>query len=517
MGLWKNITGAIRRAGQALSSTKAFGVAGVRSVLMGKLAGGWASDHRAESEKFSGWHYIAIHTIAMAAAQAEVVVYDDSDGVVESKRRKTRRKTLRSRYGSVTQWKALYGADDRETEPLPPTHPLVQLMQRPNPVQSGAEFRYEIAQQLRLTGSAYIWNVPNRMGRVCERYVIPQAMCQPWPPSRDMPNGGWRVDPAISRYRPATVDGFTEVTGWARAAGAVIPAEQMQIIRLPHPIYKDDGQSPLSAAALWADTADMVDQARFYHMLNGPDPSLVVTPGKETSPSEEDLERARAKLEKQWCGPKNTKKVIVAAPETIITDVGTTPKDMSYETGWEQLKAANLAVHQVPPVAAGLQEAGAYAAYLASMRQFTHTVMDPLLGMIGESDTRRIAPQFGAGLVIELESLTFDDPELRERELANDLAARAITKNEWRAVRGRPPVSAEQGGDDWAGNDPAPAVGMYPNAAGPQWPKPPGDATSAQPADPNAAGGEVEADTVPFPAAPKRSVAKSAMLPAEYP
>jgi phage portal protein BeeE len=527
MGLWNTLAGMLGRSATPApeqpaapaapeSATKSMNVAGVRSVLQGRGAGGWASDHRAETEKFTGWHYIAIHSIAMAAAQAEVLVFDDAGTADTSKRRQARRKSLRARFGSVSRWKSLYGGDDRETDPLPTDHPLSRLMKRPNPKQSGALFRYEIVQQIRLTGSAFIWNVPNRLGRVCERYVLPTQVCTPVQPSPMYPQGGWRVDPSLQRYPMVDADGFTEQTGWMRAIGGTLPAEQVQIIKLPHPLYKDDGQSPISAGALWADTADQIDQARFHHVGNAGQPSLLVTAPPDTQPSEEELAAAREKLKKQLCGPKNAGGLAMATGGTVITEFGTTPRDMSYDTGFEQSKSANLAIHQTPPVAAGIQEAGAYAAYLASMRQFTTTSVQPLLDLISEEDSHVIAPQFGPGLVIEIEAKSFDDPEQVERELATDITGRSITKNELRAVRGRPALSPEQGGDDWAGQNPAPAVGMYPNSSsGVNWPTPP--TGSEEESDPPAPS-DSESET--FPPLPKRRASASKTLQvaqSEYP
>lgn len=478
------------------TATKAFGVAGgIRSALQGRNAGGWASDHRAETLKDTGWNYIAVHAIASAAAQAEVLVFDDSQDQNTAKRQ-FRRKSLRRTFGSLGRYKSLYGGDDRETDPLPADDPLVRLMSRPNPEQSGAIFRYELAKQIRLTGSGYIWNVPNRLGRVCERYVIPTCCMTAVAPTREMPRGGWRVDPSVTRYAMPAIDGFVENTGWMRAIGGTLPAEEVQIFRLPHALYKDDGQSPISASALWADTSDKIDQARFHHLNNGPTLSVVVTAGEATDPSAEDLEAAAETWNKKYSGVVNSGKAMFAAPGTTVTPISTTAVEMAYDLGFEQMKGASLAVHQVPPVAAGIQEAGAYAAYLASMRQFTATAVQPLLDMIAEEDNRVIAPQFGSGRVIEIEAKSFDDPEQIEKELTNDLNARARTKNEWRAVRGLPPVSAEQGGEDWVGQNPAPAVGMYPSSpAGINWPKPP--ATPESDLEP-----EAEDDEPPVPQPP---------------
>jgi hypothetical protein len=102
--------------------------------------------------------------------------------------------------------------------------------------------------------------------------------------------------------------------------------------------------------------------------------------------------------------------------------------------------------------AVGLQEPGAYAAYNASMKAWRHSATQPLCDLLAESDTEHPAPQFGTGLTVEIESDTADDTELIERQLQNDLAANVRTKNEWRAVRGMPPLPGSQG-DACVGTD----------------------------------------------------------------
>ena len=146
---------------------------------------------------------------------------------------------------------------------------------------------------------------------------------------------------------------------------------------------------------------------------------------------------------------------MIAQNGTTITPLSTSPKEMCYSEGFHDFKAAILALHQTPPVAVGLQEPGAYAAYNASMKAWRHAAIQPLCDMLAESDTEHLAPQFGIGLTVEIESDTVDDLDLIEQQLQNDLAAKVRTKNEWRAVRGMPPLPGADG-NSLVGTDTAP-------------------------------------------------------------
>lgn len=422
---------------------------GLRAVLSGGVPGGWASDHREETSHNTGFNYIAIHAIAAQVGGATVTVFADGD---QQLARQSRRKSLAARTGSFALWKSTYGADDRETEPLPASHPLVQLLKHPNRSESGANFRYRQAQQIRLTGTCLVWNVPSLSGPACERYVIPTAMASPVAPTNQLPCGGWRINPVVSRYTPIFDEGYIECPSWYRILGQIVDARQIQVIRLPHAWYLDDGQSPISAAATWVDAGEAVDFARYHQLRNGVNPSVVWNLPPDVSPDQDEIDRVQAKISAKYGGPENVGRVMVAQSGTTITPLTTSPKDMCYTEGFHDFKAAILALHQTPPVAVGLQEPGAYAAYNASMKAWRHAAIQPLCDMLAESDTEHLAPQFGTGLTIEIESDTVDDAQLIEQQLQNDLAAKVRTKNEWRAVRGMPPLPSPLG-DALVGTD----------------------------------------------------------------
>jgi hypothetical protein len=460
---YSNMTWIGRIASWFSGTRKSMGASGVglRAALSGGSPGGWASDHREETAHNTGFNYIAIHAIASQVAGATVSSFADGD---QQSRLQSRRKSLARHAGTYARWKSIYGADDRETDPLPSTHSLVRLLKRPNPYESGASFRYRQALQIRLTGTCLIWNVPSVTGLTCERYVIPTAMASPVAPTAELPRGGWRINPVASRYTPIIDDGYIECPSWYRILGQIVDARQVQVIRLPHAWYLDDGQSPLSAGAKWVDAGEAVDEARYHQLKNGIDPSIVWNLPPDVSPDQDEMDRIQSKISSKYGGPSNVGRVMVAQNGTSITPLSVSPKEMCFSEGFQDLKSAVLALHQTPPVAVGLQEPGAYAAYNASMKAWRHSAIQPLCDLLAESETEHLAPQFGTGLTVEIESDTVDDTDLIERQLQNDLAAKVRTKNEWRAVRGMPPLPGSQG-DELVGTDPS-STGKNPNEQG---------------------------------------------------
>lgn len=403
----------------------------LRFALSQGQPGHWASDHREEAAHFTGWNYVAINAVAKQAAQADVAVYRDN----RSSQAKSTRKSLRP-YGSK-----VYGNDSLTGAPLAADSPLMQLFRRPNPTQSGAALRYEQVLQLMLTGTCLLWKVPNQVGLICERYVIPTAVAYPIEPSRELPRGGWRVDSAACRWRCGggqDGDGFGDSRDSQRTVGRIIPAENMQVIRWPHPIWKDDGYSALAAGAKIIDSAEQVDLSRFSSLRNSSNPSLVISVPPELNPSEDQMDAIASKFNAKYAGTDNDGKAIFVTGGGEVIKLNTNPKEMDFVQAFTQLRDAVMALHGVPGIAAGITDGGSYAAFYASLKQFTLLTVQPILDLLAEEDTEQIAPQFGSGLTVELTAAAIDDPEVLERQLQTDLQAGIRTRGELRTLRGLP-------------------------------------------------------------------------------
>lgn len=415
----------------------------LRAALGSGQLGSWSSDHRQESEQFTGWTFVAVRAICLQAMQASVYVYDDS---VNGSKQKRWNQRIQEHSGYV-QTKSLYAGEYGDSVPLPNNHSLCKILKHPNPTQSGASFRYERVLQLQLTGTSIVWNVPNKFGKTVQRYVIPTTLATPVSPTSDMPEGGYQIrSTSLRNYSKASGSAFTETEAFRQVTGKVIPLSQLQITRWPHPVYKDDGQSPVSAGAKWIDSANQIDAARWAQMNNGADPSIVVTCGKDMNPTREELETAAAMFEQKYGGSENTGKAIFTTGEQVVS-LTATPKDMDYNQSFLQLRDAILALHGVPGIAAGISDGGSYAAFYASLKQFISLTVQPILDLLAEDDTEHLSPQFGKNLTIELEATHIDDPDILERRLATDISAQIIKVDELRAIRGLPPLGPRQGGD----------------------------------------------------------------------
>lgn len=460
-------------------------------ALAGIIAGGWASDHRVESEHVTGWTYIAIRAICLQAAQATVSVFDDRGptGEVMKSERQVARQRFRGdpvfRMTTKNYWRAtksLYGQENRSTNPLPDRERIVRLMKAPNRGQSGAMFRYEQVMQLQATGTCLVWNQPNRFGTTAARYVVPTAITSPVMPNSELPNGGFRVDPSASRFRDQQdALGFVEMRGFMSCIGRTIPAEQCQVIRWPHPHYKDDGLSPLAACAQFKDLSDQVNLARWSQMVNGFEPSLFIEIDKDFQPDEDELAAALQKLQDKYGGAVNHRKILALLGANKATMLSTSPKDMDYQQGHMQSRDGELAIQGVPPVMAGIQEAGAFAAYYASLKQGIGLTCQPIFDVLAEEDTRWFTNQrpdplrtevegawiqeYPEGTTVEMEAAPVDDPQVLEQQLQTDLSARIRTKDELRSMRGLPLWGGKRGNEIAGAELPVAAAQQNPESA----------------------------------------------------
>lgn len=429
------------------------------AMLAGGFSGAQASNHYEEALHYEGVSYVAITAICYQLHSATVTAYQDGP---QQQANASRRKSLRAIRGSA--YKAIYGQDEAEVNTLDSNHALMQLLAHPNPYEPGGMFRYRQALQLRLTGSVFIWNRPNAFGRTCERYVIPTVCLTPvYPsgPNGPLPYGGFRVQPNCMRWIPQDdPQGYVQgMPALSMVLGMVIDARFIQKVGLPHPIFLDDNQSPMSATAQWVDAARSVDMARASGVGRGLDPSIIVKLGAENADIDQDeMDKVQRKYDRKYGGPDNTGKALVVGNSTDVTVVGQNPKDMGYAEAHADLRGDNLAAHGTSPVFCGFQEAGAYAAYYASLKQTMHTSIKPTCDLFADADTQTIAPQFGEGITIEIEPQPINDEDELNKRITTDVAAKIIRVNEVRALRGMPPIEGPAG-DKMAGQD-APQKGQ---------------------------------------------------------
>lgn len=400
--------------------------------------GGWSDDRYEQSRHYNGIQYLAINRTNEQLAQSEFQVFRKDEMHPDGKR------PVRK--------------GDRGYE-------LVELLEKPNPDDSFGDLLSMWNLQMDMTGMALTWMVPNELGTPMELYPIPTAIAVPQPViNPDYPHGYYRIQP-VYPYGP-----FSSTPTPNSAVGAPIPAEWMIRMKYPHPFLRYDGYSPFTAMRLHIDEIESMDRSRWYSMKKSLNPSAVLNfdemEGAEPLPDEE-IDRIRAEWEADFQGPENHGRLIVSPPGGRLDLFGMNPKDMDYQSGWEQLVSFVMAGYGISKTAAGMIETSSYSTLFATLKQFHLLTINPKLRRISNKLTRYLAPHFGDDLIIEIRCERIDDQDQRNAKISIAMSALAITKNEVRKELDMP-LTKEEWGVEIAGiPTPPPMVpGMMPGQEG---------------------------------------------------
>ena len=408
----------------------------LEAILSTLQLGDVSSDHRAELEGFRGWNYVAISAVAKHATRSLIYVYDDTDPG-----QRAFRKSMRLTHGS--QWRKAV-VREHQGQILDSTHPLVRLLHRPNPFQSGGSFRWEQVQQLRLHGSCIVFNRPNiARTRTVQRYVVPLALITPVKPSiaRGMPRGGITIHPNSATVPSEAMLANGWGSGLQQFFGVEIPVEMLTIIKYPHPYLRGDGASPTEAASHWIDAGSMIDASRAKFYAEGPNGKMLISADVDSPSQVQELEeRLSRRLAED--GPRVT---IIGNGATIATK--RTADEMAYDVGHDQMRDAVLASHGVPKAMVGNQEGMTYSSLAASLLGATMLSIQPDMDLIADEETVAIGKEYGPTISIEYEVPAINDPELEERRLSQDAQLGVITVGEYRQKRGEKPFGTPY--DHW--------------------------------------------------------------------
>ncbi len=428
-----------RAAQAAAEETRSWGGGGLGAgALLGGMRSGapgqWSDNRYEQARHFLGVAFTAIR--AFCDGMASVL-----PAITTSLPSRDEQKAKRSKGGKTraSGTSAPLGKESRR--PVRPDYPLVGLLENPNPQDTLPDLLYEISLQRRLTSSALLWEVPDKRNIPCELYVIPAALATALPRSAQYPNGAWRVSP----LQPSGP--FAILPGPVTAGGAVIPAEQITQLKSKHPLYRYDGYSPLSADAVQLDILEMIDLSRWSAFHQGVTPSAVleVDPVKGANIKQADLNALQARLDEKYAGSANYGKLMVLLGGMALKPWGVAAGEIGFENGWAQIRDFVLSLLGVPKGVVGITEATNYSTLYAALKTFYLLTLRPECQVLGAHLTKFLAWRFHRSLRIDFELPALDDPQLLETQLANDLRARARTRNEWRALRNLPPLPGDVG------------------------------------------------------------------------
>jgi HK97 family phage portal protein len=319
------------------------------------------------------------------------------------------------------------GAAERDT------HPLLDLIARPNPRQDGASFLESVASYLLLAGNAYVEAVSvageGTASEVRELYALRPDRMKVVPGADGWPQG--------FEY---TVAGSTVRFDQAAALPPILH------LTLFNPLDDYYGLSPLEAAACAVDTHNAAAKWNKALLDNAARPSgALVYGGPEGSVlSDAQFERLKKELADQYTGAGNAGRPLVLEGGLDWKAMSLSPKDMDFMEAKHSAAREIALAFGVPPMLLAIPGDNTYSNYQEANRVFFRQTVLPLGNRIAQALAQWLAPAFGdVTLAIDIdriEALSPDRAALWERVTK----APFLTVNEKRQAVG---YGAVQGGD----------------------------------------------------------------------
>lgn len=410
--------------------------------LGGGLFGGSSGKDQAKYAQFRGWLYSAINALAREAAGQPINV-GRLQGKLEEERRASpnglkmsdrRRvfernmpKTIRTK-AARQEWEILYD------------HPLLDLLEKPNPIQGRWQFVYSFVASLNLTGWSYVVGGKGPEGNM-ELYSIPTTWVTPL--HKDGPFSEFKIQ------NPSNMVG----------GGIILGRENVAFAHLPNPGNLLGALAPSSSQSLAIRIDDHIQTSQERFFQNGVFPSVVVTIGKNPDgsggsggvrPVLTGTQRRQiiGAIRKQMTSVENYgNPAIVDGLIEKIDRLSATSNEMGWDKSEDKVRTRILSAFGVHPYILGEPvNVGGYA-QAANIEKIFCKQVNTFLDMLSTVITNFVGPQTDSknNVFVWWESCEPHDPGLRWQNLREARKNGDLSKNEFRAELGFPPDDEAEG------------------------------------------------------------------------
>ncbi len=311
-------------------------------------------------------------------------------------------------------------------------HPVLDLMARPNPMQTWEDFATELFAWHRVAGECFILRLPEK-GKAKELYILNPDHLEVKPGKGTVPEAyEFSAGSEKVRYPVNQFDGTSQVLH----------------IKTFNPNNKWRGLSPLSPAARSVDIHNNGSRWNSSLLLNSARPSGVLEVAGTVS--ETALSQMREYFKKAWQGVAAAGNLPLLTGGTKFTPLSHNPKDMDFQNSMSDA-AKNIGLVYGVPLPLLTMEASTFSNMDAAQeRLWTDTVL-PLLNQIIKKLGQFLVPLFenngNAQLAYNSDSVPALEPK-RERlfkRMKEAVGGCLLTPNEARAEMGYAEV---EGGDE---------------------------------------------------------------------
>lgn len=309
------------------------------------------------------------------------------------------------------------------------SHPFLDLIQNPNPAQSGREWWRAKTAYLLLNGNSFDERIM-RGSRPVELWTLRPDRIEIKPGSTGIP--------AAYIYR-------------AGGARVVFPANvndgdsDIRHTKLFSPMDDWYGMSPMQTAAYAIDQHNEAMSWIQSLLQNSATPSGAMLLDRETTLSDDQFRRLRDEVEENFSGSKNAGRPMLLEGGIQWVSMSLSPGDMAIiETKDSAARDISLAFG-VPPLLLNIPGDNTYSNYREARLGFFEDTVIPLVDMMTAELNAWLSPSFG-GVEIRPDYDSIEAIAEKRRGLWEMVdASDEITVNEARALKGYPPLDAPLG------------------------------------------------------------------------
>lgn len=290
-------------------------------------------------------------------------------------------------------------------------HPLLELLRRPNPSQSGASFMETVYGHLMVAGNAYIEAVALD-GEPREIYALR--------PDRMKVVAGADGWPAAFEY---TVAGRT-----VRFHQEGVPPPILHLSMF-HPLNDHYGFAPIEAAQTSLDIHNAAGAWAKALLDNAARPSGALVYTGEGHLTDEQFERLKSELEDGYQGAKNAGRPLLLEGGLDWKQMGMTPHEMDFIEAKRDAAREIALAFGVPPMLLGIPGDSTYANYREANRAFWRQTVLPLVRRTTEAVGNWLGAAWGPELRLGfdpdgIEALSVEREALWDRVAAADFLSR---------------------------------------------------------------------------------------------
>ena len=309
----------------------------------------------------------------------------------------------------------------------PIDHPLLDTLNfLTSPYESAPIWRKRLSMQVLLNRQgAMIEVIRSRMGQVLALYLLPAGYTWPIPDEKTF----------VSAFR-------VQMPG---KAWYDIPAENVIWIREPHPTDPYAGLTPLEAAGLAVETDWYAKMYQRNFLMNDGRPGGLLRVAGDMSADDQEELRTR------FQGPVGNgyqaagRISVVEADDIDFTDLASNSRDAQYVESRSADKDEILEAFGVPESMLGNASAKTFSNAEAELTMFWRETMLNHLGLIAAGlDVLDPAPKLFVGFDLRQVAVLEEDQRKRRAYMLTEVAANAITADEYRMETGREPIGADK-------------------------------------------------------------------------